>query len=358
MDGKRTGEQTHRSRLSQWWPVVRLLVSVALVAWVLHRARWAEVAAAFRAADLWPVLVALALNPVGYWASVSRWRLLLRTQGVDIPFGFLVRSFLVGVFFNNLLPSTIGGDVVRAWDSSRAGAGRSTAVAVVLVDRFLGLLTLMLLAGAGVLLSPRLTERVPSLYAWVILGAVGMALVAWLLFGRSARAAGLLEGVLAGVQKRFPERWRPKLDGAARALLGFRGRWAVLGQALAYSLVLQVAVVANGWLLAKALHVPIPLPYFFLIVPLAVFVMMIPVSINAIGVRENVWAFFFAAFGVANAAAAGVAVAWLDYALVLLQALVGGALWMAGRRDRREQRAKGVVEMPAEVPLEAGGGAR
>ncbi|HYG61530.1 MAG TPA: lysylphosphatidylglycerol synthase transmembrane domain-containing protein [Thermoanaerobaculia bacterium] len=347
MDVTQAGEQKHRSR---FWPVMRVAVSAALVAWVLHRARWAEVAEAFRAADLWPVLLALALNPIGYWASVSRWRLLLRTQGVDIPFGFLVRSFLVGVFFNNLLPSTVGGDAMRAWESSRAGAGRSTAVAVVLVDRFLGLLTLMLLAGAGVLLSPRLTERVPSLYAWVLAGALGMAFIAWLLFGRSARAESLLAWGLG----RFPERWRPKLDGAARALLGFRGRWPVLGKALAYSLVLQVAVVANGWLLAKALHVPIPLPYFFLIVPLAVFVMMIPVSINAIGVRENVWAFFFTAFGVANAAAAGVAVAWLDYSLVLLQALVGGVLWMAGRRARREP----VGEPVAERPLEAGGAVR
>jgi hypothetical protein len=68
-------------------------------------------------------------------------------------------------------------------------------------------------------------------------------------------------------------------------------------------------------------------------VPLALFVMMVPVSINAIGVRENVWAFFFAAFGVA--AATGVALAWLDYGLVLLQALVGGVVY-AGRRGDDE----------------------
>ena len=94
----------------------------------------------------------------------------------------------------------------------------------------------------------------------------------------------------------------------------------------------------NGYFLARALHVPIPLPYFFLIVPLALFVMMVPVSINAIGVRENIWAFFFVTFGVP--AAAGVAVAWLDYGLVILQALVGGAVYAWGRRRRgRRSRA-------------------
>jgi uncharacterized membrane protein YbhN (UPF0104 family) len=107
----------------------------------------------------------------------------------------------------------------------------------------------------------------------------------------------------------------------------------VLARAFGWSVVLQVCVVLNGWLLARALHAAIPLPFFFLIVPLALFVMMLPVSINAIGVREGVFAFFFAAFGVAGATA--VAVAWLDYGLVLLQALVGGAIWAWGRRSVR-----------------------
>jgi uncharacterized membrane protein YbhN (UPF0104 family) len=324
-----------------WLSVLRVIVSLALVAWVLHRARFAEVAAAFRSADPRPVLLALALNPVGYWASVSRWRLLLRTRGVDVPFGVLGRAFLVGVFFNNLLPSTIGGDAVRAWESSRAGAGRATSVAVVLIDRFLGLLTLMLMAAVGVLLSPRLTDRVPALYGWVVVGAAGMGIGAWLLFGRSRRA----EALFARLQSRLPA----KAGAAAEALLAFRGRYGVLARCLGYSLVLQTAVVLNGYLLARALHVAVPLPYFFLIVPLAVFVMMVPISINAIGVRENVWAFFFAAFGVAGAAASGVAVAWLDYGLVLLQALIGGILWLAGRRS--------TVDVSG-VPLEAEGAAR
>ncbi|HVR97260.1 MAG TPA: lysylphosphatidylglycerol synthase transmembrane domain-containing protein [Thermoanaerobaculia bacterium] len=308
-------------------PILRIAVSVALVVWVLRRADLAEVGEAFRSADVAMVLLALALTPLGYLFSVSRWRLLLRAQGVDLPFSTLLRSFSAGIFFNNLLPSTIGGDAVRAWDSSRA-AGKTKAITVVLVDRFLGLLTLMLFAAVGVLISPRLTGRVPALYLWVVAGTAGLALTAWLLFGPSAvtsRALGLLGS-------RLPERWRSRLEQATGALLAFRSQPGVLLQALALSAGLQASVVGNGYFLSRALHVDIPLPYFFLIVPLVVFVMMVPISINAIGVRENAWAFFFTAFGVANAAAAGVAVAWLDYGLVLLQAIAGGIVWAWGRR--------------------------
>jgi uncharacterized membrane protein YbhN (UPF0104 family) len=178
-------------------------------------------------------------------------------------------------------------------------------VAIVLVDRFIGLLALVLFAGVGLLLSGHLTDRVPALYGWVAGGAAVMGMIAALLF--------------------LPSRMQSRVP--------FRVQGAVLAKAFGYSLVLQTLVVLNSWLLAKALHVAIPLPAFFLIVPLAIFVMMLPVSINAIGVRESVWAFFFAAFGVASAK--GVAVAWLDYGLVLLQALAGGAIYASSHRAPR-----------------------
>jgi hypothetical protein len=300
--------------MSRLKTILRVAISAALVAWVLHRSPLAEVREALRSADLRFVLLALALTPLGYWSSVSRWRLLIRSQGGDAPFGFLVRSFLVGVFFNNLLPSTIGGDAVRAFDTARSGVGRASAVAIVVVDRFVGLLALLLFAGAGLLVSGRLTDRVPALYGWVAGGAVLLGVAAAILF---------LPSRLAG---KLPAKWKKWTE----AVFAFQGKGTVLAQAFAWSLALQTLVVLNGWLLARALHVPIALPAFFVIVPLAVFLMMVPVSINAIGVRENVWAFFFAAFGVA--ASKAVALAWLDYGLVLLQAVAGGVVYLLRSR--------------------------
>src|SRR4029079_8680305 len=171
------------------------------------------------------VLAALALTPLGYFVSVRRWRLLIRSQGGDAPLPFLVRSFLVGVFFNNFLPSTIGGDTVRVLDTARTGVGRAKAVAIVFVDRFVGLLALMLFAVLGVL-------KVPSLYTWVIGGAAGLALIAVLVFG--------LPRIVA---TRFSFQWPV----------------SVLARAFAWSLLLQTLVVLNGYFLSRALHVPIPL---------------------------------------------------------------------------------------------------
>ena len=302
--------------------VVRVVVSAALIVWILRKAPLGEVLDAFRSADFRYVLLSIAISPLGYLSSVSRWRLLIRSQGGDATFWFLVRSFVVGIFFNNLLPSTIGGDTIRAYDTSRSGVGRAAAVAIVVVDRFIGLLALMLFAGIGLLLSGHLTDRVPALYGWVAGGTIAMGLIAALLFLPSRRAPDLLA------------RLGPRFKKVSDAIFAFQGKGSVLAKAFGWSLFLQTLVVLNGWLLAKALHVPIPLPYFFVIVPIVVFVMMIPVSINAIGVRENVWAFFFTAFGVASAK--GVAVAWLDYGIVLIHALVGGAIYAWSRQTPAE----------------------
>jgi uncharacterized protein (TIRG00374 family) len=312
--------------------VIRLAVSAALVAWIFSRTNFREVWAAFRSADLVPVLLAAALNPLGYYFSVSRWRLLLRAQGYDVPFGFLLRSFLVGVFFNNLLPGTVGGDAARAWQSSRAGTGKTRALAVVLVDRFLGLFTLMLFAGVGALLSPELTGAVPGLRAWVTVLLIGMAIGTALIFFPPPALSRRVGTFLASARLR--NKWGARSRHAWDSLRAFQGKARVLTGALAWSVGLQTMVVLNGYFLAKAVHVELPLLVYFVLVPLAVFVMMAPVSINAIGVRENVWAFFFAALGVAGAAAAGVAFAWLDYGLVVLQALAGGLVYATSRAAR------------------------
>jgi hypothetical protein len=127
------------------------------------------------------------------------------------------------------------------------------------------------------------------------------------------------------------------------ALFAFRGHGRTLAGAFFWSLCLQTLVVLNSWVQARALHVDLGLAPFFLIVPLAVFLMMIPVSINGIGVRENLFVFFLAAFGVAEST--GLAFAWLEYGILLLQALAGGLVYAWGReRNVHDIRAVHTAE--------------
>jgi len=300
---------------------IKCAVSGALIYWILRGTNLPEIAAALRSVNLPLLGVAFSLHFIGYYVSALRWRLLLKAQGVQASLPFLTQSYLISTFFNNLLPSTIGGDSYRIYDSWRAGSSKSEAVAVVFVDRFLGLVALMLFAVVALLGPQRLSDQIPLLNLWVGLGTATMGLVLWLIFRPSSELLKQVENSslpLAG----FVRRLLSKMIGA---FLAFQGRRDTLAQALGLSVLLQVNVVVHYYLVSAALGLPVPLLSFFLIVPLATFVMMIPISINAIGIRESIFAFFFLPFGVANADA--VAFSWLVYGIGILQGLIGGIVY-------------------------------
>lgn len=308
-------------RRGAWLVAAKIAVSVLLVGWILHRADLREVGRALRTADPRFVLLSVALVPLGWIVSIVRWRLLLRALGGEADIGLLLRASLVGIFFNNLLPGTMGGDAVRVYQTSRAGLSGARAVAVILVDRFLGLTALLAFAAVALTVEQSAVARNPSLLYDLAAGIAVALFSSWLLFSRTTWVRTLLGRLRAALPKRF----QGFFDRVFDALFAFQGRYWVLAQGFALSLGVQALVVANALCLARALHIQVPPADYFFMVPLALFAMMMPVSINGVGVRESIWAFFLVPFGVATSTA--LAFAWLDYGLILAQAVIGGLVY-------------------------------
>lgn len=307
------------------WPL-KALVSGVLILWVISRADLAEVAATLARADPRFVAAALCLNFVGWTISVTRWRLLLKSQAVHVPFFRMLPAYLSAIFFNNLLPSTVGGDSLRALDSWRWGCGKAAAVAVIGVDRLLGVLALFLFAMIAVFLAPQAIDRLPMLPLWIIGGAVVVVGAAALALLPSPRVRARLEGLL---------RWLPgPLEaGAVRlseAFGTFREERGIMRLAMGLSIALQLTVILHFFMIAQALSLDLTFLSLFLIIPVALVVMAIPISVNAIGIRENVFAFFLGLFGVSLADS--LAFAWIAFALVLFQGVVGGIVYAMRRR--------------------------
>ena len=110
---------------------IKCVVSGSLIYWIVRGSNLGEIFMAVRSANTPLLLLGFSLNFVGIYVSAHRWRVLLKAQGVNVSFPFLLKSYLVGIFFNNFLPSTIGGDAVRAYDSWRVGKSKAGAVTVV-----------------------------------------------------------------------------------------------------------------------------------------------------------------------------------------------------------------------------------
>jgi glycosyltransferase 2 family protein len=303
--------------------LLKAVVSIGLILWILRDTELSEILASIGSTNLLVLSLAFSLNLVGWLSTAYRWRALLAAQKVHASIAFLMNSCAVSVFFNNLLPSTIGGDAVRIYDSWRLGCSKAVAVTVIFADRFIGLIALMLFTLAALSLYGTVDQDAVTLWAAVLLGSGAMMVVIWLTLSPPPVLLSLLERVP------LLQKFKRVMDAFAT----FRGEKRVLFKALLLSVVLQANVVIHYYVIGRALDLPIPLHAFFMFIPLTIFIMMVPISINAVGIRENVFVFFFALYGVS--APEAIAFAWISYAIVLIQGIIGGVVY-ALRTNRKE----------------------
>jgi len=306
--------------------LLRVCVSVGLIAVVLSRAELAEVGRLMAEASMPLLAVAFMSYFVGYLASVARWSTLLAAHEVRPGFGYLYSSFMIGMFFNQLLPTTVGGDVARYHYTS--GASRAAAFSAVIMDRIFGMVALMMFALAGLMVAGR-SGGMPLELAQAVAALLAVGLLAiGTIFMLPAAGFDRLRGLY---------RWLPAavvalLDKMLGAFAAFRGRRDVVLAALAWSLLLQCVVIGHYYVVGLALGLTVPFYAYVFIVPLAIVVMMLPISINAIGVRESAFVYLLGLYDVAPST--GVAFSWLVYALILGHGLLGGLVFASVRRAR------------------------
>ena len=119
---------------------IKILISVALLYFIVKDVNFSDILESLKLSNKQILLVAFSLHAIGIIVSAIRWKILLKAQGVHSKIGFLIQSYMVATFFNHFMPSTVGGDSVRAYDSWKLGENKAKALAVVMVDRFIGLL--------------------------------------------------------------------------------------------------------------------------------------------------------------------------------------------------------------------------
>lgn len=308
--------------------LLKISLSVALILWITQDVALDSVFAVITASSGSLLILAFGLFFIGYVIAAFRWRTLIRVQDGDAPIFFLVRSFMVALFFNNFLPSTVGGDVVRMYDSWRLGNSKTDAVTVVLVDRFLGVIVLFCFALLALVFDETVAGEVPFIAAWVTAGLAGMGIATWLFLKIPVSTMQRLSFAKNGVMARVGG----ILEKVHRSFQAYRQAPSAILRALGLSVLLQVNVVVHFILVARAVGIDVPAESMFLIIPVAVFIMMVPISINAIGVREAVFVFLFSLYGVQSVEA--LAFAWIAYSFTLLQGVLGGLVF-ALRREKR-----------------------
>jgi uncharacterized protein (TIRG00374 family) len=327
-----------RSKTKDALIVLKLTVSTALLVILFRRADVPSMLVRFRQMD--PVWSIAALGTYGLMLAVSawRWRLLLRIQTIDVKLSTLTKSFLVASFFNNFLPSNIGGDVVRVADTAPLAGSKTLATTVVLIDRILGLIALLVLAAAASALAWRLGLRLQGmLYVWLALVAFTIGLLVFL--KNPETLSSTVRRVLADRMIAVQTRLQNLVGALGRFAQQPRGLWSAFGGAL----VVQALLVLFYVCAARSLAVPFPLLAASVIVPISLAVQMVPVSINGFGVREAVFAFFFASLGLNVSSALTLSLG--SAALIMLFSLSGGAVFLMRPRGSRLSRPEQTAEL-------------
>jgi glycosyltransferase 2 family protein len=306
--------------------VLKAIVSIGLLALLLSRVDLARLWSYARNASVLWLASALCLYLLMVLASAWRWGVLLRAQRVALPFSRLTSSFLVATFFNNFLPSNIGGDVVRITDTAKPAGSKTLATTVVLIDRGIGLLALALMAASGATMMHRMA-----------VGPVGPA-VLWAGFGLGAIVAtpALLmpETMTKLLQplRIFHQEWVDKrIATLTDTLTRFKETPAALAGCFAGAVLVQGLLVLFYLAITRSMGIPIGFAELAVIVPVSFIVQMLPVSMNGLGVREATFGFYFTRLGLPLESA--LLVSFMGAALILLFSLSGGVTYL-GRSAR------------------------
>jgi uncharacterized membrane protein YbhN (UPF0104 family) len=296
---------------------LRVVVSAGILAWLASKVDFAHVAAAFRGLRWGWWLGAVSLYLVCQFLCCIRWQLLSRPLGFSDSLTRLTGIYFIGMFFNLFLPTSVGGDAVKAVYIARGSGRKLAAVASVLLDRASGLFALIMIACAALALSP---VELP----------VKLRLVVWGL------GAGALIGVaslpwIGSILDRLP--LPGKLARIAQTLTGavtiFRSRPEVLLHTTALSVLVQTLNAVLVLMLGLALNLDVPAIFYGIAAPMVTLVTLIPISLNGMGLREGGMAVFLAPAGVSASDAVTLALLW--FCVQTATSLVGGGVYLAGR---------------------------
>jgi glycosyltransferase 2 family protein len=302
---------------------LRILVSVLLIAYLFSTQfkNFHSIIEILKSSNKILLLLSLSTHIFGTWITAVRWKTLLDTQNVRLSTATLSVIVLIGLFFNNFLPTSIGGDVFRTYDvSKKAKIPLSSSASVILIERFSGVVSASVYAVAALFLGftaiGNQSVIIPIVIFFVITLIIALIIIYPSMFG--------LRKYLSRFE--FMNKIKEKMSNAYNTLKSFKNNRMILLKVLFYSFLLQFAVILNWYLAALALGIDLGLTAFIFIVPVVSTIAMIPISVGGIGLRENSLVFIMVAMGVVSEKAALCSL--LILFMLIIIGLVGGLVYI------------------------------
>lgn len=294
------------------------------------------------------VLASASIHIFIIWMSAARWQILLKTQDIRISKAYLSSSYLIGSFFNNLLPTSIGGDIFRSVDvANKAKVSIGKSASVLVMDRFSGVITSAVYAIIALLLGFTKVGKTSYIFPVLVFFGVSVVLLFFLLNPSVLRLNKLAAKI------KFLSKIRKRLREVYHTFQSFKKFKLALLEVLFCSFALQFGFIVNCYLASRALGIELSFASFVFIVPIVATIAMLPISIGGTGIRENSQVFLMVALGASSDKATVVSL--LLFAMIITVGITGAFVYIIRPFILKMSKSdKAVMEKEIEIVTEEG----
>lgn len=310
--------------------ILKASISISLLTFLLVNIDWDTVLKSLKSANIFLIVTASLLNIIERFEMTYKWNLLIRVRNIIVKFGRLFWINSIGSFLGLFLPSSLGTDVVRGYYLVKNNSEKSVSISSVFVDRVLGMFSLLLLGVISVFFAGELIEKFNIKF--YVVAIFLLSIIVFYLFQRDESAKYFNKIFNRIKHKKIVE----NVLKLHTSILEYKKYPKTLLLSFLITLLVQVTRVLTYYFIALAFNIQISVIYFFLFVPIIMLIIMIPISIGGLGLREGTFVAFFTLVGMSMNDA--VIISFINSFLDMLNTLIlGGGGYLFYKSPLKEQ---------------------
>ena len=275
------------------------------------RERFAE---GINQANIYFFILSFLIGLTVHFSSTVKWYMLLRAHSMIVSFGRVFAYYMIGQFYNLLLPTSVGGDVVRAYELGRYTGRKADALASVFVERYTGILVLLVLSAVAVIVNLNIFN-IPLITVSLTIFTFGLGGLGWIVIDR--RPFEWLRSITSGRIKLGAV--FAKIEKMQDAVNKYKKNKNALLWAFINSFIFYFLAVLNIYITARVFSIQVDFKAIVIATPIIMLIMNIPISIGNLGLMEFAYVFTFDILGY------GPALGLSTVLLMRLKSIVDGA---------------------------------
>jgi len=307
--------------------LLKIIVSLSLILYIIYTFGPYNIIYQIQEVNLFYFFIVILITVFNVMISARKWQLLLKAKDEIQSFFHIWKLYYIGTFFNMFLPTNVGGDVVKAHKLSRVSKKSVEAYSSVFMERFTGLIAVIVLATIS---TTFYLEEIPRNITYMIYGVFLPAILVAFFLISSKRFIVVLQIFLKKIFNSFnPFSLKEKSIKILKSVNHYTKKKKSIVYAIFLSLIFHTLLIMSNYILGLSLGLDISLYYFFIFIPISHILLFLPVSIRGLGVREVIYVYFFTQVGATGAQA--VSLSLLVQLIGVISSLIGGLVYLSSK---------------------------